>query len=297
MRAVAFVTILVLCAAPASLQAWGMDVHRFLTRRAIEGLPPEVRPFFARDLDFISEHSVDPDLWRVVGLSGDRGAEDPNHFLDIDGLDEPRPFTGVPRTWDAYVARYGSERANRMGRLPWRIEELYGRLVEAFRQVGSGGRPYAGDNARYLVAVLAHYVEDAHQPFHAVLNYDGQLTGQRGIHSRFETTLVMRNRWRFDLAPVVVRPIPDIAEFAFATLVESESLVERVLDADRRAAAGRDGYDDGYYAALWDEAADVAARRLSESASAVASVVVAAWTDAGRPVLSSGGRAPAAPRP
>ena len=297
MRAVAVVTTLVLCAAPASLQAWGMDVHRFLTRRAIEGLPPDVRPFFARDLDFISEHSVDPDLWRVVGLAGDRGAEEPNHFLDIDGLDEPRPFTGVPRTWEGYLARYGSERANRMGRLPWRIEELYGRLVEAFRQVGQGDRPYAGDNARYLVAVLAHYVEDAHQPFHAVLNYDGQLTGQRGIHARFETTLVMRNRWRFDLAPVIVRPISDITEFAFATLVESESLVERVLEADRRAAAGRGGYDDGYYAALWDGAADIAARRLSESASGVASVVVAAWTDAGRPVLSSGGRAPAAPRP
>ena len=31
-------------------------------------------------------------------------------------------------------------------------------------------------------------------PFHAALNYDGQLTGQWGIHSRFETELFERYR-------------------------------------------------------------------------------------------------------
>ncbi len=263
-----------------------MEVHRFLTKRAIDGLPPELMPFFLPHREFIGEHSVDPDLWRVVDLVTDRGAEDPNHFLDIDGLDEPRPFTNIPREWDAFVARYGADRANKMGRLPWRIEEIYGRLVKAFQEIGT--RPYAAENARYLSAVLAHYVQDAHQPFHAVLNYDGALTNQRGIHARFETELVLRNLSNLKQDPVEIRPIGKIRDFAFQTIVMSESLAQGVLDADRKATAGRELYDDGYFAALLDGARPTLERRLNESVSATASVIVAAWTEAGKPPLPAG---------
>ena len=37
--------------------------------------------------------------------------------------------------------------------------------------------PYSRDNIKFFSSVLAHYVADAHVPFHAALNYDGQLTG------------------------------------------------------------------------------------------------------------------------
>jgi hypothetical protein len=270
---------------PVSLSAWGLDVHRFITTRAIEGLPPELKPFYTSRSAFIIEHAVDPDLWRVVNLRSDRGEEDPNHFLDLDGLDEPRPFTGVPRTWDAYVGRYGAERANRNGRLPWRTAEIYQLLVSRFRDVARGTQGYAADNAAYLSAVLAHYIEDAHVPFHAVASYDGQATNQRGIHSRFETELVMRNRATFKPAPVTIRPVGDITEFVFARLVESEALVAAVLEADRAAIEGRELYDDGYFLAFAKGARPIAERRVAESASSVASVIVAAWIEGGRPAM------------
>lgn len=278
----------VLCAMPVPLQAWGMDVHRYLTRRAIDGLPADIRPFFAAQRDFIGEHSVDPDLWRVVGLVSERGLEDPNHFLDIDGLDEPAPFTNVPREWDAYVARYGDERANRMGRLPWRTEDVYQRLVTAFRQIGAGTAAYAPDNARYLVAVLSHYVEDAHVPFHAAVNYDGQLTNQRGVHARFETSLVLRNLSSFNLQPVAIRPIISVRDYIFETLISGQALVADLLEADRQAAGDQRLYNDAYFEAFRKGAGGVAERRLSEAASGVASTVVAAWVEAGRPPLPGG---------
>ena len=87
----------------ASVAAWGMDVHRMITRRAIEGLPAEIKPFFMAKIDFISEHAVDPDLWIQVDLSGKLGNEAPNHFLDYDGFKDPFPFKNVPREWDAEV--------------------------------------------------------------------------------------------------------------------------------------------------------------------------------------------------
>jgi hypothetical protein len=268
-----------------SIDAWGLDVHRFLTRRAIDGLPAELRPFFLPHRDFIGEHSTDPDLWRVMGLRGELGDEDPNHFLDIDGLDEAAPFKGVPREWNAYLARYGAERAHRMGRLPWRTEEVFKMLVARFQETGRGTSPYAASNVRYLVAILAHYVEDAHVPFHAVLNYDGQLTGQRGIHARFENEVVLRNLSSLKLAPVKVHPIASIREFVFDTLVDSQSHVAAVLEADRSAVQGRDLYDDAYFARLFKQARPVLEKRLGEAASGVASAVVAAWVQAGKPKL------------
>jgi hypothetical protein len=270
---------------PAPLSAWGLDVHRWITERAIAGLPPELKPFFEARKAFVVEHAVDPDLWRVVGLKTSRGDEDPNHFLDLDGLDEPRPFTNVPRTWDAYVLRYGAERANRMGRLPWRIEEVYQLLVARFADVAKNPQGYAGENAAYLSAVLAHYIEDAHVPFHAVVNYDGQATNQRGIHSRFESELVMRNRATLALSPVVVQPIGNIRDYVFERLIEGEALVQSILAADLAATKGRELYDDGYFEQFLKGARPVLERRLSEAASGVASVIVAAWKAGGSPAM------------
>jgi hypothetical protein len=272
-------------ALPASLSGWGMDVHRRITERALDGLPPEIKPFFDQQRAFIVEHSVDPDLWRVVDLRGELGEEDPNHFLDIDGLGEPRPFRAVPRDWDAYVRKYGAEKANRTGRLPWRAEEIYNRLVTAFQGIAKGTPAYAADNSRYLAGVLAHYIEDAHVPFHASANYNGQLTGQVGIHSRFETELPLRNWTTLKLAPVTIRPIPGMKDFIFDTLIASELLVGGILDADRRAIQGRELYDDGYFTQMLAATHVVLERRLSDAASGVASAIVSAWTEAGRPVL------------
>src|ERR1019366_3317641 len=82
--------VLVLSSVPVS--AWGMDVHRAITRRALEGLPAPLKAFYAERIDFVSEHSADPDLWRTVDLKGDLGNEDPNHFLDIDMFGDAPPF-------------------------------------------------------------------------------------------------------------------------------------------------------------------------------------------------------------
>jgi alkylated DNA nucleotide flippase Atl1 len=275
-----------LLSVPVSMRAWGMDVHRFLTKRALDGLPPAVKPFFDERREFVSEHAADPDLWRVVGLKNDFGNEDPNHFLDIDALDDPPPFKNVPHDWTQFVAKYGKDRAIAAGRLPWRAEEIYKKLVVTFQDIGRpAGPPYAADNARYLSAVLAHYIEDAHVPFHATSNHDGQLTNQRGLHSRFESELVAQHMASLKLAPVTVHHVGNVREFVFDTLVESQALVAPVLRADREAAAGREFYDDRYFARFSAGALPIAEKRMSDAASAVASVIVAAWEEAGKPPL------------
>jgi hypothetical protein len=282
MRRLCTVIALVALLLPNAPAAWEVDIHRLITLRAIDGLRGPVRQVLVPFRTYISEHSIDPDQWRVVGLSGVLGPEPPNHFLDIDALDEPPPFTGVPREWDAFVKRYGAERADRAGRLPWRVEEIYGRLVSAFRGVRNKTPPYAADNARYLSAVIAHYVEDGFQPLHAVGNYDGQLTNQRGIHARFEGELARRHWPNMRHPPVRITPIANPKTFMFDTLTESAGLAQVVLEADRKAANGTTNYDARYYSRFLAGARDVLEARLNGAASGVASLITAAWDESAK---------------
>jgi alkylated DNA nucleotide flippase Atl1 len=272
-----------------------LDVHRWITARALDGMPPEIKPFFAVEREFIIERSVDPDLWRIMDLRGEHGEEPPNHFLDLDFEEGSKPpFLNIPREYDAFVQKYGAGPVARYGRLPWRAEEVYNRLVASFRDMAKPNAPFAADNARYALAVLAHYVEDAHQPFHAVLNHDGQLTNQRGIHSRFETQLVLRNEKNLKLAPVKAVVITGFRDYMFKTLIDSHALVEGILAADLKATQGREFYDDAYFDALLKGSRATVERRLSEAASAVASAALSAWTEAGKPVLPVDGPRPPA---
>ena len=267
--------------------AWGFDAHRFVADRAIDLLPPAIRPFFVKHRAFIAEHSIDPDLWRTAGFT----EEPPQHFLDLDAYGPP-PFDALPRERDAAIAKFGRDMVLKNGQLPWRIEEMHGRLVRAFGDV-KAERFYGRENVTFLSAVLAHYVGDAHVPFHAVLNYDGQLTGQHGLHSRFESQLFERYRKELRIRPVPMRLTATPRDFTFDTLVTSASLVDALLAADREAIGKGDVYDSAYYARFYAKARPTLERRLSEAIAATAALITHAWEAGGKPALP----ADAPPRP
>jgi hypothetical protein len=261
---------------PQPAQAWGFEAHKYILDRAIQLLPVEIRPFFDKYRTTIVEHAVDPDLWRTAGWE----AEPPRHFVDMDAYG-PYPFKEVPREYEAAVQRYGRDFVEKNGTLPWRTEEIYRKLAEAFLQKA----PYSRDNIKFFSSVIGHYVSDAHVPFHAALNYDGQLTGQRGIHSRFESELFLRYQSRLQINPAAPVPVRSTRDLIFDTLIESFPFVQTVLDADRSAAAGREFYDDAYFAALFEKVKPIVERRLAASITMTASVITAAWIEAGRPAL------------
>jgi hypothetical protein len=107
-----------------------------------------------------------------------------------------------------------------------------------------------------FAAVASHYIQDAHMPLHASNNNDGQLTGQTGLHARFETTLFERYQSKLTINPAPIASIANPRDAAFDTLLASHQLVERLLQADREAAVGRDSYDDVLRAVLCEGAAD-----------------------------------------
>jgi hypothetical protein len=276
-RLIAGLFALIVVAAPAPADAWGFEAHKYILDRAIDLLPSEIRPYFAKYRAAIVEHAIDPDLWRNVGFEAD---ESPRHFLDMDAYG-PSPFTELPRDFDAAVKRYGREFVVKNGLLPWRTQEIHVKLVEAFTQKAT----YSRDNIKYFSAFLGHYLSDAQVPFHAALNHDGQLTGQWGIHSRFETEAFERYRGSLDIRPKPIVAVKSARDFAFDSLVTSFSQVQAILDADNAAVANRDLYDDEYFAAFFGKVKPILEQRLADSITAVASAIAAAWEDAGRPAL------------
>ena len=270
-------------ALPSPARAWGFEAHKFIADRMIALLPAELKPLFEKRRDFIVERAIDPDLWRTVGWD----EEPPNHFLDLDfEAFGPYPFTGLPRDYDAAVQKFGKAVITEQGTLPWRTAEFYGRLQREFASLKRQPAPgYAVDNIVLYSAILAHYVSDGHVPLHAVVNYDGQLTGQQGLHSRWESELFERNRSKLKVAPASMKPILNPRDFMFETLLVSNRAAANVLESDKKAAEGREFYDDAYFEAFAAGTLQVMEKRLNDSIAAVAAMITGAWEQAGRPAI------------
>lgn len=282
MRITAALLALIVAASP-SLSAWGFDAHRFIADRMIDALPAEIKPLFEKRRAFIVERAIDPDLWRNVGWE----QEPPNHFLDMDHQAfGPYPFEALPRDYSAAVQKFGKEFVDSQGLLPWRTAEFYGRLQREFEALTRQPPPsYVLDNIVLYTAILTHYVSDGHVPLHAVVNYDGQLTAQNGLHSRWESELFERNRTRIKIAPPAIKPVANPRDFMFETLLASNRAATNVLESDRKAATGRELYDDGYFAAFAEATLPTLEQRLNASIAAAASMVAGAWEQAGKPAV------------
>ena len=273
---------------PCRAFAWGFTAHRLVNEKAVETLPEPLRSFFQANAAYVIEHAVDPDLWRAVGQD-----PEPNHFLDMDAFGPPNAGL-IPRDEAEHLRRHGPEAAAR-GRLPWRVGEVYRELVAAFRD---------RDPARILerAAVLGHYVADAHVPLHAALNYDGQLTGQTGIHNRWETGAVERfeRQLRAEIVPRPAHTVGDPVQLTLDILAESYELSLQVLASDKESTEGTDladtalddRYGDGYYSRLYERERATLRSRLASSASTLGSLWLTAWQEAGRPPLDTAFRFP-----
>jgi len=289
MKKRALVPAIVLAAAlvPAPASAWSFAGHRYIMGRAIELLPPQLKKFFDHYRDEIVVRAIDPDLWRNVGWD-----EEPHHFMNF-GAPElgDYPFTALPRELGAAIEKFGMATLRRDGMLPWRAQELFGNLRRTFEGFKRGSQ-YGPSDLILFSAALGHYIQDAHQPFHASNNYDGQLTGNNGIHARFERDLIEKFQSRLSVRPAAPRAVTNARDFAFDALLASYRLVDPLLKADSEAIAGKDTYDDAYFEKFFTKVKPILEQRLAEAISATAGLIIGAWDAAGKPALNVEGARP-----
>lgn len=163
-----------LCFILLSLKAftWGFYSHRIIARHAVYCLPPEMFGFYKKHIEFITEHSVDPDK-----LSRVDPKEAPRHYIDLEYFDHE-----IPLYWKDAVKKYTEDSLYKWGVLPWHISKMFFRLVEAFKEED----PY---QIILISARASHYCADATMPLHTTKYYNGRRPDQRGIHSFWETRI------------------------------------------------------------------------------------------------------------
>ena len=284
-RVIAFVLVAALVPFPAS--AWGFAGHRYIMGRAIELLPPPLKTFFDHYREEIVIRAVDPDLWRNVGWE-----DDPNHFVNFGAREFGEyPFVALPREYGAALEKFGRATLNRNGMLPWRAQELFGNVRRTFEGFKRGSQYGPSDLILYS-ASLGHYIQDAHQPLHATNNYDGQLTGNNGVHSRFERDLIEKSSSRLTVKPAAPKAITNARDAAFDALLASYKLVDPILEADSDAIAAKESYDDEYFEKFFTKVKPILEQRLAESITATAGVIIGAWELAGKPALTLEGARP-----
>ncbi len=162
---------------PTSISlGWGFFAHKQINRHAVFTLPPAMVTFYKEHIHFITENAVNPDKRRYV-VEG----EAPRHYIDLEHYSDSTPWEASPY-WSQALDVYTQDELMQHGILPWHIYHMKHRLTEAFQQKDVY-------QILRLSADIGHYIADANVPLHTSENYDGQFTGQEGIHGLWETRL------------------------------------------------------------------------------------------------------------
>lgn len=271
-RRLLLVAVAVLAVFPRCAYAWGRSAQRLIVNKAVDTLPGDIRPFFEANRGMLMQHVTDP-----LDSLTKSPTEKRNHFIALDKYGR-FPFQALPRQYKAALAKFGKQKLEANGLLPWEIGVYSEKLTEALK---------AGkwDEARLNAAILAHYVAEAHDPFSTTDNSDGHLSGQTGINERFGATLIDRYSSFFPMRPNDAVFISDPTDYAFEACLRSHSWLETILLADRNALRGQNSYTDEFYDRFYNQAAAILIRQLSDAATDVGSFWLTAWNNAGRPAL------------
>lgn len=275
-----------------SSYSWGFFGHKKINRMAVFTLPPEMIKFYKKNIEFITEHAVDPDK-RRYSVEG----EAPRHYIDIDHYihEGEDPFEVVPKKWYDAVEKFTEDTLQAYGIVPWHVNVMVMRLTKAFQ-----AKDY--DRILRVSADLGHYIGDSHVPLHTTENYNGQMTGQRGIHGFWESRLPELKSKDYDYFVGRAEYVESILNDEWETVKQSFSAKDSVLDLERKLNnefpkdqkyayenRGRvliKTYSEEYSTAYHDMLNGMVERRLTQAIIKVGSYWYTAWVNAGQPNLN-----------
>jgi hypothetical protein len=201
----------------------------------------------------------------------------------------------MPMDWELAVKKYTKDSLLKYGYVPYHVIYIKGKLTEAFRQNNT-------DSILFYAADLGHYISDAHVPLHTTINYDGQLTDQKGIHSLWESMIPEIEIANYTLNSHHTATYLEHPEQAIWSAIRvSAALVPELLhqekevsksftDAQKFRTQIRRGKPSKSYTSEFAKAYAIALKtsindQLIASANLIADFYYTAWVDAGKPNL------------
>jgi hypothetical protein len=268
---------------------WGFLVHRTCHQLAIYQLPKPLSLFFYSQKKYLNEHAVRPDLRRSHDST-----EAHKHYIDLEPFGDSAAWK-MPLHLNDAINQYTIDTLKKYGIVPYWISVTMNRLTQAFKNKNK-------DSIIFYAADLGHYIEDAHVPLHTSINYDGQLTNQRGLHDLWESTVPEISISNYNLqANRKANYIQNIEQHTWQILQTSHQLLQSVFDTETAIAKGFDDSSKYHithkngktrkkytkefakqYAAILNISIN---NQLLASANAVADYWYTAWINAGSPNL------------
>jgi hypothetical protein len=286
-KTVAFAGILIFSV--CSGFTWGFFAHQRINRLAVFILPPEMISFYKKNMEYITEAAVNPDKRRMAVPD-----EAPRHYIDIDHYGDSA-FSSVPVYWNDAVEKLSEDTLKAYGILPWHINVMYYRLRDAFIVRDP-------ETILKVSAELGHYVGDANVPLHTTENYNGQLTGQDGIHGLWESRLPELFSDNYDFFVGKAEYISNVQRHAWEAIKRSHQEVDSVLNhekklsvlfGDRKHSFEEKGkvianvYSEKYAEAYHKRLRGMVERQMRASIKMTGDLWYTAWIDGGQPELDA----------
>jgi len=204
------------------IQPWGFFAHKKINNLAIYTLPLEMVKFYKRHQKEIEDLSVLPDQRRYI-----MDEEASRHYIDLDRY----TISDIHYTnWAEITQKINSDSLVKHGIVPWHIPILYQQLKYAFIR---------RDTIKIikLSAEMGHYIGDLHVPLHTTSNYDGQKTGQSGLHAFWESRIpeLLNEALEEWVGPATF--IPNVTKSTWEWVLESHSQVKNLIDQEAKLNA------------------------------------------------------------
>jgi hypothetical protein len=263
--------------------------HRRINYEAVFLLPEPLFSLLKDQADIISEKAVNPDK-RRFGVKN----EAEKHYIDLDKfvthIDSIQQV--YPVKWKDAKLKFTEDTLRAYGIAPYSTYWEFNNLVEIFT---------SKDKEKIIsqMADLGHYISDLHVPLHTTLNYNGQLSKQKGIHGFWETrvpevTIENYNLLISDRLVIIENP----QQFFWDIATESHSFVEETfsLELELTDSVGRSYkevssslnksgkvYSESYSQLFFEKSGRLQEARMRASILKVAEAWYSAWILAGQP--------------
>ncbi len=280
--------ILLLFLSGSNVRRWGFFGHKKINELAVFTLPPDLIVFYKSHLQYVSENAVNPDRRRYA-VEG----EAPKHYVDLDVYGDSAAYK-LPRYWKEAKELLTEDTLLAYGIVPWHINSMKYQLTEAFKIKDLKA-------ILRLSADLGHYIGDANVPLHTTENYNGQLTGQYGIHGFWESRLpeLFFGEYDFFVGRASYVENPQLA--AWGAVIAAHEALDSVLTIEKnlssqfredkkytyeeRGTTLQRTYSRSYARAYHQALAGMVERRMRASVKMVGDFWYTCWVDAGQPNL------------
>ncbi len=252
---------------------WGNVGHRIINTKTILSVTPTMS-FWGSWSDSLAAHGSDADY---------RKSNDPTeslkHFIDIDNYPEFISNGYISQNFDSLVLIHSYNFVMTQGIVPWAIIRTVDSLQAAFQN-------NQFHKAMIWAADLGHYIGDMHMPLHITKNYNGQYSGQSGVHSRYESNMINSYYTQIQYSGDSLIYIDNISEFVFDALYHNYTYVDSVLKCDSlaKAFAGNTN-SSAYYSKLWQLSKNFTTELFKSASHKLTCLIYTAWLNAGSPVL------------